>query len=84
LGQLDALHTQNLEICHPKGTSHTKFDKTIDAQFGSLAVRRNKNKYEKNQLVSNDLQYVESSHAPYFFLTLNQYLPHIPYMASKK
>jgi hypothetical protein len=51
--ELDALHTQNLEICHPKGTSHTNFNKTIDAQFGSLAVRRNKNKNEKKkQLVS--------------------------------
>jgi hypothetical protein len=40
LGQLDALHTQNFEIWHSKGTSHINFDKTVDAQFGSLAVRR--------------------------------------------
>jgi hypothetical protein len=48
LGQLDALHTQNFEIWYPKGTSHTNFDKTVDAQFGSLAVRRKKNKMTKN------------------------------------
>jgi hypothetical protein len=47
LGQLDALHTQNFEIWHRKGTSHTNFDKTVDAQFGSLAVRRKKNKMTK-------------------------------------
>jgi hypothetical protein len=35
------------------GTSHTNFDKTIDAQFDSLAVRRKKNKNDKKSVSFN-------------------------------
>jgi hypothetical protein len=51
---------------YPKGTSYINLDKTIDAQVSSWAVRHKKNKNGKiYQWVSNDLQYVESLHAPY-------------------